>query len=124
MKMRNGIEGTQSELVRAHGLRRSRYRGKAKLDLQHQLIGAACNIKRWLRLMAWELKAKAAHVLEAVVCGNGGMPEQESANPQAKPATPEQVDCSKCIRVSATRHPARPLVPQPPIGGFGEHPTN
>jgi transposase len=58
MKMRNGIEGTQSELVRAHGLRRSRYRGKAKLDLQHQLIGAACNIKRWLRLMAWELKAQ------------------------------------------------------------------
>ena len=77
MKVRNGIEGTQSELVRAHGLRRSRYRGKAKLDLQHQLIGAACNIKRWLRLMAWELKAKAAHALEAVVCGNGGMPGAE-----------------------------------------------
>ena len=81
MKVRNGIEGTQSELVRAHGLRRSRYRGKAKLDLQHQLIGAACNIKRWLRLMAWELKAKAAHALEAVVCGNGGMPGAEISQP-------------------------------------------
>lgn len=56
MKTRNGIEGTQSELVRAHGLRQARYRGKAKVDLQNQLIGAACNIKRWLRLMAWEIK--------------------------------------------------------------------
>jgi transposase len=56
MKTRNGIEATQSELVRAHGLRQARYRGKAKVDLQNQLIGAACNIKRWLRLMAWEIK--------------------------------------------------------------------
>ena len=52
MKIRNGIEGTQSELVRAHGLRRARYRGKAKVDLQNQFIGAACNIKRWLRWLA------------------------------------------------------------------------
>jgi hypothetical protein len=57
---RNGIEGTQSEMVRAHGLRKARYRGKAKLDLQNQLIGAACNIKRWLKLAAWELRAAAA----------------------------------------------------------------
>jgi hypothetical protein len=56
MKQRNAIEGTQSELVRAHGLRRARYRGKAKLDLQNQFIAAACNIKRWLRVLAWDLK--------------------------------------------------------------------
>jgi hypothetical protein len=56
MKTRNGIEATASELVRAHGLRQARYRGKAKVDLQNQLIGAACNIKRWLRLMAWGMK--------------------------------------------------------------------
>lgn len=56
MKTRNGIEGTQSELVRAHGLRQARYRGKAKVDLQNQFIGAACNIKRWLKMMAWEIK--------------------------------------------------------------------
>jgi transposase len=48
MHQRNGIEGTISELVRGHGLRRSRYRGLAKVDLQNQLIAAACNIKRWL----------------------------------------------------------------------------
>jgi transposase len=56
MKTRNGIEATQSELVRAHGLRQARYRGKAKVDLQNQFIGAPCNIKRWLRWMAWEIK--------------------------------------------------------------------
>lgn len=60
MYERNGIEGTQSEMVRAHGLRKARYRGKAKLDLQNQLIGAACNIKRWLKLTAWELRAAAS----------------------------------------------------------------
>jgi transposase len=59
MKIRNGIEGTQSELVRAHGLRRARYRGKAKVDLQNQFIGAACNIKRWLRLLTQQMKPKA-----------------------------------------------------------------
>jgi transposase len=56
MHARNGIEGTQSELVRAHGLRQARYRGKARLDLQIQFIGAACNIKRWLNVLAWETK--------------------------------------------------------------------
>ena len=56
MHVRNGIESTQSELVRAHGLRRARYRGKAKLDLQIQFTGAACNIKRWLSVLAWETK--------------------------------------------------------------------
>jgi transposase len=56
MHARNGIESTQSELVRAHGLRRARYRGKAKLDLQIQFIGAACNIKRWLSVLVWETK--------------------------------------------------------------------
>jgi transposase len=49
MQQRNGIEGTISELVRGHGLRRARYKGFAKVDLQNQFIAAACNIKRWFR---------------------------------------------------------------------------
>jgi Transposase DDE domain/Transposase domain (DUF772) len=49
MQQRNGIEGTISELVRGHALRRARYKGFAKVDLQNQLVAAACNIKRWLR---------------------------------------------------------------------------
>jgi len=56
MKHRNAIEGTQSELVRAHGLRRARYRGLAKTKLQNYFTGAACNVKRWLRRVAWELR--------------------------------------------------------------------
>jgi transposase len=49
MQQRNGIEGSISELVRAHGLRRTRYKGFAKVDLQNQLVAAACNVKRWLQ---------------------------------------------------------------------------
>lgn len=56
MKHRNGIEGTQSELVRGHGLRRARYRGLAKVQLQNYFIAAACNVKRWLRREAWKLR--------------------------------------------------------------------
>lgn len=58
-KQRNGIEGTQSELVRGHGLRRARYRGLAKVRLQNYFIGAACNVKRWIRREAWKLQQAA-----------------------------------------------------------------
>ena len=60
MKHRNGIEGTQSELVRGHGLRHARYRGLAKTKLQNYFTGAACNVKRWLRRVAWEMGQEAA----------------------------------------------------------------
>jgi Transposase DDE domain len=52
MQQRNAIEGTISELARAHGLRRSRYRGFAKVELQNLFIATACNVKRWLRIVA------------------------------------------------------------------------
>jgi len=35
--------------VRAHGLRRARYRGLAKVKLQNYFIAAACNEKRWIQ---------------------------------------------------------------------------
>lgn len=57
---RNAIEGTQSELVRAHGLRRARYRGLGKVRLQSYLAAAACNLKRWIRRTAWNLAQIAA----------------------------------------------------------------
>jgi hypothetical protein len=50
MRQRNAIEGTISELTRAHGLRRSRYRGFAKVELQNLFIATACNVKRWLQV--------------------------------------------------------------------------
>jgi transposase len=62
MKHRNGIEGTQSELVRAHGMRRARYRGLPKVRLQNYFAAAACNVKRWLRRMAWEMSQKGLGV--------------------------------------------------------------
>jgi transposase len=59
VRRRNAIEGTQSELVRAHGLRRARYRGLAAVRLQNYLAGAACNIKRWIRRQVWLLEQVA-----------------------------------------------------------------
>ena len=53
MKRRNGIEGSQSELIRGHGLRKARYRGLKKVRLQNYLIGAACNIKRWVTYVSF-----------------------------------------------------------------------
>lgn len=58
MKHRNGIEGTQSEMVRRYGMRRARYRGKKKVALQNGLIGAACNLRRWFRRVLWESKRR------------------------------------------------------------------
>lgn len=52
MKQRPAIEGTLSALVRKHGLRRARYRGRAKVHLQHLCTGAAANIKRLARFLA------------------------------------------------------------------------
>jgi len=60
MKHRNAIEGTQSELVRGHGARHSRYRGLGKNKLQSYFTAAACNVKRWLRRLAWEMDQAAA----------------------------------------------------------------
>jgi hypothetical protein len=58
MRKRSAIEGTHSELGRAHGLKRSRYRGLAKQRLQNWFIGAACNIKRLHRIICWEKTGK------------------------------------------------------------------
>jgi transposase len=54
MHRRNGIEATQSELIRAYGLRKARYRGSAKVRLQNHLIGTACNLNRLFRRISWE----------------------------------------------------------------------
>ena len=54
MYRRNGIEGTQSELIRAYGLRKARYRGLAKVRLQNHLIGTVCNLNRLFRRVSWE----------------------------------------------------------------------
>ena len=71
MHRRNGIEGTQSELVRGYGLRQTRYRGQVKVRLQNYLIGAACNIRRLFRRIAWETQQvlNAQELLVVVTSG-------------------------------------------------------
>ena len=51
MKLRPPIEGKLSELTRYHGLRRARYRGLPKVQLQSLFTAAAVNIKRWIKLI-------------------------------------------------------------------------
>ena len=60
MKHRPAIEGTLSEMVRKHGLRRARYRGKAKVRLQHLFTGAAVNLKRLNHALAAQRKKQRA----------------------------------------------------------------
>lgn len=56
--MRAGIEGCLSQGVRVCGLRRSRYVGLAKTQLQHVATAAALNV---VRLSAWvQGEARAA----------------------------------------------------------------
>ena len=64
LRPRAGIEATLSELVRAHGLRRHRYRGDAKRHLEHLLKAAACNLKRLARALA--ARQQAPHPLGAL----------------------------------------------------------
>lgn len=52
MRARPAIEATLSELVRAHGLRRHRYRGEQKRPFENLLKGTACNLKRLLWLLS------------------------------------------------------------------------
>ncbi len=59
MHPRNGIEGTHSELVRGHGMRHTKYRGLGRVGLSHYLMGAACNVKRYLNLLAFQMKTAA-----------------------------------------------------------------
>jgi hypothetical protein len=59
MHPRNGIEGTHSELVHGHGLRQTKYRGLSRVCLSHYFMGAACNVKRYLNLLAFRMRTAA-----------------------------------------------------------------
>jgi len=66
MRARPASEATLSELVRAHGLRRHRYRGAAKRPFENLLKAAACNLKRLVRaLVACGLRPGRAAALRA-----------------------------------------------------------
>jgi hypothetical protein len=59
MHRRNAVEGTHSELVRGYGLRRCRYKGRAKTGLQVRFTATACNLRRWARRLCREERKKA-----------------------------------------------------------------
>ena len=54
---RAGVEGTVSEAVFALGMRRTRYRGRRKMHLQHVATAAAINLKRALVWLGGEAKS-------------------------------------------------------------------
>lgn len=56
MKVRAQVEGTISELVIKHGLRKAKYKGEDGRQLQFYLSGGALNIKRIIRLINNEKK--------------------------------------------------------------------
>ncbi|MSP39870.1 MAG: IS1182 family transposase [Deltaproteobacteria bacterium] len=59
MHPRNGIEATHSELLRGHGMRQTKYRGLNRVGLSNYFMGAACNVKRYLSLLAFQMRTPA-----------------------------------------------------------------
>jgi hypothetical protein len=61
-KKRSPVEGSLSELVRAHGARRSQYRGLRRVALRDLFLGAMLNVKRWVKAIVtgWRPQAQAA----------------------------------------------------------------
>ncbi len=59
---RAGIEGTLSQGIRAFGLRQARYRGQAKVHLQHVLTASALNL---CRVHAWLTEQPRAQTRQA-----------------------------------------------------------
>jgi len=57
MHTRHGVEGTLSELVRCHGLRRARYRGQVKIQFQAYFAAAAFNLKHLVKACLFLLLA-------------------------------------------------------------------
>ena len=67
---RAGIEATNSELKRAHGIGRLRIRGLLRVRLAVHLKALACNVKRMVRYLV-ERGRKAAEVVAAAAEGAG-----------------------------------------------------
>ncbi|ODV50055.1 DDE family transposase [Methanohalophilus euhalobius] len=50
MKMRAHIEPKQGEMKRFHGLKRAKFWGKEKMNIQAMLTGIAVNLKRFIKM--------------------------------------------------------------------------
>lgn len=74
LRGRAAIEATLSELVRAHGLRRHRYRGDQKRHAENLWKATACNLKRLLRVLGSqpEPEPPALAACLPIPCGGSG----------------------------------------------------
>jgi hypothetical protein len=68
-KIRSGIEATNSELKRRHGLGKLRVRGRARVNLAVRMKALALNIKRFVRHFANAASPKVPEVLAVGVVG-------------------------------------------------------
>lgn len=59
-QMRGGVESTNSELKRRHGLRKLRVRRRPRVEIAVGLKLTACNVKRWLKAVVAGLKPAPA----------------------------------------------------------------
>jgi len=73
LHLRAGIEGTVSELVRAHGLRRARYRGLPKTRLQACFTAVATDLKRLARWLARSQSSQALSAAPATLPANSSL---------------------------------------------------
>jgi len=64
MRLRRPVEGTISELVRAHGMRQARYRGRERIRLQAIFSALAVNVKRYAKKLKRAIFPRA----ETAVC--------------------------------------------------------
>jgi len=65
-RIRSGLEATNSELKRAHGMGQLRVRGRPAVELAVFLKALACNCKRYLKYAQNQLKQAQNRVKEAV----------------------------------------------------------
>ena len=62
------LTSCREEIGRMLRARDARYKGFAKVDLQNQLIAAACNIKRWFRKLLGTFFATQTQRSSSTIC--------------------------------------------------------
>lgn len=72
---RAGIEATNSELKRAHGLGFLRVRGGARVKLVVFFKALACNVKRMVKYLAEQARKAAEHAANIAIAGQNGVAE-------------------------------------------------
>ena len=100
--LRAGIEGTNAELKRRHGLGRLRVRGGERVRLAVYLKALACNVKRMVRVRLDEIVAPTG-------CpGDRLPPMHEATGAVASPLMPTRTGCGTPQLPHRPQHKPRP----------------